>query len=72
MVSERFREALPHYLAMMLSVWVVLGGVRVTYGRQPAWLEVVLIAGICLSYILAVRWLGYAPEAWRNPGRENP
>ena len=64
MVSERLREVLPHYVAMLLIVWVVLGGIRILVDRPAIWVELVIIGALCFVYIVAVRRLGKAPSAW--------
>ena len=65
-MRERLVEVLPHYLAMFMLIWLVLGIVRRNAGPLDFWIEVLLLAGVCLAYMLLVQVLGIAPSHWQG------
>lgn len=54
----------PHYAAMLLLVFVVLGVWRTVVGDIGLLGEFVIIAAVVFSYRPLVKWLGVAPEPW--------
>lgn len=61
-------ELVPHYLAMLLLVFLVLGIVRGAVGYLGFWVELLIIAVVVFSYRPIVQQLGYAPSMWENSG----
>lgn len=56
----------PHYAAMLVLVFVVLGIWRTYLGDLGLVAEFVLIAFIVFSYRPVVKRLGLAPAPWRD------
>lgn len=56
----------PHYAAMLLIVFVVLGLWRAYVGEIGLLGEFVIIAVIVFSYRPVVKRLGYAPAPWQD------
>jgi len=59
-------ELVPHYLAMLVLVAVVVGGVRLAVGELDFWIEFVIVAVVVFLYRPAVGYLGVAPSAWEE------
>lgn len=57
-------DVAPHYVAMLLLVYLALGALRVAVGELGFWVELVIIAAIVFLYRPAVLWLGVGPDAW--------
>jgi hypothetical protein len=55
---------LPHYLAMLVLVFLGVGVLRTAVSGVNLIAEFVLILGIVFLYPFVVRRLGYAPEMW--------
>ena len=66
MDRETILELVPHYLAMLLLVFLVLGAVRAVAGQQAFWIDVLIIAVVVFSYRPIVRRLGIAPSLWER------
>lgn len=66
MVKDRLLELLPHYVAMLLLMLVVIGTLRTTVGEQGIWIELVIVVVLVLGYQLAVVKLGVAPSTWER------
>lgn len=66
MDTDRLLEVAPHYVAMVLLVFLVLGVVRVVFGDLGFWIELAVIAVVVLAYPPGVKRLGVAPAAWEN------
>lgn len=59
-------ELVPHYLAMMFVVFVVLGGLRSAVGELALWQEFAIVVVVVILYRPAVLRLGWAPSAWED------
>jgi len=69
-MRERILEVLPHYLAMFMLVWLVLGIVRRNVDGLSFAVELLLLVVVCLAYMLLVRFLGIAPSHWQGGSTE--
>lgn len=61
---DRIRVLLPHYLAMLALILVILMGLEAMgadLARTTRWALVALIA---IGYVVVLRITGYAPEPW--------
>ncbi len=67
---ERLVELVPHYLALLALLVLVVGGIRWTVGELGFWIEILLLLAISVAYPPLVRRLGIAPDAWKTPGFE--
>jgi len=61
---DRQRSLLPHYLAIVVAVVVVLAGLRAVFGNLQAWANVLAVVVVVLAYPSVVRALGVEPDAW--------
>ncbi len=61
--TEKIRALLPHYIAMLVVVFAVVGVLRTLLGERLV-VEFVVILVIVFLYPFAVRRLGYAPGVW--------
>lgn len=66
MDTDRLREVAPHYIAMLLLVFLVLAVVRTGVGEIGFWTELVIIAVVVFAYRPIVIRLGIAPSAWEQ------
>jgi hypothetical protein len=66
MESNTLLELVPHYLAMLLLVFLVLAVVRTLVGDLGFWVEVVIIFVLVFLYRPGAKRLGIAPAAWEN------
>ena len=66
MDKESLIELVPHYLAMLILVFLVLGIVRATAGYLGFWVELAIIAVVVFAYRPAVQRLGFAPSMWEQ------
>lgn len=62
----RVVESIPHYIAMLVAIFLALGIVRETVGELDFWIEFLLVLVIAFAYPPLVRRLGVAPSAWSN------
>ena len=69
-MRERILKVLPHYLAMFVLVWLVLGIVRRNADGLAFPVELLVLAVVCLAYMLLVRVLGIAPSHWQGGSTE--
>lgn len=69
-MRERILRVLPHYLAMFVLVWLVLGIVRRNVDGLTFPVELLLLVVVCLAYMLLVRVLGIAPGHWQGGSTE--
>lgn len=63
---DRQRSLLPHYVAIVVSVVVVLAGLRAVFGNLQAWINLLAVVVVVLAYPSVVRALGVEPEAWEE------
>ncbi|MEM4782168.1 MAG: hypothetical protein QXG03_11495 [Halalkalicoccus sp.] len=65
MDSAERRQLAPHYLAVMVLVFVVVAGLDALLGI-PFWIGVVLALAVGAIYRPLTVALGIAPEPWRE------
>lgn len=66
MNTDRLIEVAPHYVAMIILVYLVLAAVEAVVGNLSFWIELVLIAAIVFAYRPIVMRLGIGPSAWER------
>ena len=59
-------ELVPHYVAMLLLVFLVLAGVRALAGEVGFWIELAIIAVVVFAYRPVVMRLGVGPSGWET------
>lgn len=59
-------ELVPHYIAMLLLVFLVLGIVRNAVGDISFWVELGIVAVVVFAYRPVVKRLGVAPSIWER------
>jgi hypothetical protein len=59
-------ELVPHYVAMLLLVFVVLAAVRAVAGDVGFWIELAIIAVVVFAYRPIVVQLGVGPSSWET------
>lgn len=64
MDTDRLIEIAPHYVAMVLLVFVVLAIVRMVVGDIGFWVELVIIVAVVFAYRPLVVRLGVGPSVW--------
>lgn len=64
--TDRLRELVPHYVAMLILVFLVLSVIRAIVGDLGFWLEFVIVIVVAAAYQPLVRYLGVAPTAWER------
>jgi Flp pilus assembly protein TadB len=64
MDTEGLKELVPHYVALMLLVFLVLTVVRATVGDIGFWLELAVVLVVVFVYRPVVVRLGVAPSGW--------
>lgn len=62
----RQRNLLPHYVAILASVVIVLVSTRLAVGKVGAPVNLGLTVAVVLAYPTAVRLLGLAPRDWER------
>lgn len=67
---DRLVETVPHYLAMLILIFLVLGVVRVTVGELGFWIELVIVLVIAFVYPPLVRRLDVAPSSWERANEQ--
>lgn len=66
MDTDRLLEVAPHYVAMIVLVYLVLAVVEAVVGSLGFWTELVLIAAVVFAYRPLVMRLGVGPSAWEQ------
>jgi hypothetical protein len=66
MDRDQLVELVPHYIAMLLLVFLVLSIVRTAVGEIGFWIELVIVLIIVSLYRPIVVRLGYAPSSWER------
>lgn len=61
---DRLKELAPHYVAMLLLVFLVLAIVRTAVGNLNFWIELAIVVAIVLAYPSLVMRLGVGPSVW--------
>lgn len=59
-----FTRTVPHYIAMLLIVFLVLAGLRRVAPNLHFLVEFTVVIVASLTYVSLVRWLGVAPRTW--------
>ncbi|MFB6154065.1 MAG: hypothetical protein ABEJ27_07420 [Halodesulfurarchaeum sp.] len=67
MDTERLKRLAPHWAAMLLSAYLVLGIIRILFGTLGFWVDLVIIAAVVFAYRPIVIRLGIAPPDWEQP-----
>lgn len=64
--TDHLVEVIPHYVAMLLLVFLVLGVINFAVGELSFWIELVIVLVIALGYQSAVKRLDLAPSSWEK------
>jgi hypothetical protein len=64
MNTDRLMELAPHYIAMFLSVFLVLTIVQTAVGEVGFWVELAIVVAVVFVYRPVVVRLGVAPSGW--------
>lgn len=64
MDREQLIELVPHYVAMLILVFLILTVVSVAVGEIGFWAELALIVVVVFAYRPIVVKLGIGPSAW--------
>ena len=64
MDTDGLKELAPHYVALMILVFLVLTVVRAVVGDIGFWLELALVLVVVFAYRPIVARLGVAPSGW--------
>ena len=62
--TDTLREVVPHYVAMLLVAFLVLGVARTFLGELGFWIELAVVFGVVALYRVVVGRLGYLPSSW--------
>lgn len=65
MEREQLIEVIPHFLALVILLFLVLFLVRTLVGEVGFWVELLIAFGIAVVYRPLVKRLGVAPEIWK-------
>lgn len=57
-------ELVPHYVAPLAIIVLVVGGLRYFVGNLGIWIELPIVVAIVFAYPTIVRWLGVEPSSW--------
>ena len=66
MDTDRIIEVAPHYLAMLVLVYVALFAVEAAVGPLGLWTELAVIAAVVFAYRPVVMRLGLGPSVWER------
>ena len=66
MDTDRLKELAPHYVAMFVLVFLVLGIVQAVVGEVGFWVELGIIVVAASAYRPLVTRLGVAPSSWEE------
>jgi hypothetical protein len=64
MDRDQLLELVPHYLAMVVLVCLVLGAVRTLAGALSFWVELAIVFPVVFAYRPIVLGLGVGPSSW--------
>lgn len=64
MDTDKLRELAPHYIAMLLLVFVGLAIIRAFVGEIGFWAELAIVFVIVFAYRPIVVRLGIGPSGW--------
>ena len=63
--TDGLREAIPHYVAMLLVLFLVLGVIQRTAGETSFWVDIAVIVVVVFGYQVGGTRRGLAPGSWR-------
>jgi cytochrome b subunit of formate dehydrogenase len=63
---DSIKELLPHYVALIVILTVLLTGLQLYWpGGEPSiWIQIGVAVVLGRAYPMAVRYAGFAPSAW--------
>jgi hypothetical protein len=64
MDRDQLIELVPHYVAMLILVFVVLGIVQAVVGEIGFWFEFAIVVVVVFAYRPIVLRLGMGPSIW--------
>lgn len=67
MDTDRIREAVPHYIAILILAYGILLGIDQFNVQLGFWAELVIIVVVVFLYRFVVTRLGYGPSFWERP-----
>ncbi len=65
MDTDGLKELAPHYLALLIIVFLVLTVVQAVWGEVRFWIELAIVLVVALAYRPIVIRLGVAPSGWK-------
>ena len=68
--TDRLAELVPHYVAMLALVFLVLTAVRAVAGPVGFWVELVVVVVVVFAYRPVVLRLGVAPSSWEEQAEQ--
>jgi uncharacterized membrane protein len=66
MDRDQLLELVPHYVVLLLLVFLTLAVLETVFGDLGFWIELVIIFLVVLAYRPVVARLGVAPSAWEE------
>lgn len=66
MDTDRLIEVAPHYIVMLVLVYLALAIVGTAVGDLGFWSEIVIIVVVVFAYRPVVMRLGVGPSAWER------
>lgn len=66
MDTDRLIEVAPHYVVMLVLVYLALAVVGAAVGAPGFWAEMAIIAVVVFAYRPVVMRLGIGPNAWER------
>lgn len=64
MDTDRLLSLAPHYVAMLLLVFLVTTVVEMVAGDLGFWVELVIVVAVVFAYRPVVTRLGIGPDEW--------
>ncbi|MFO7926795.1 MAG: hypothetical protein ACQET5_07505 [Halobacteriota archaeon] len=64
--TDRILDVLPHYIVLLLLVFLVLAVVREFVGDLGFAVELLIVLAVTFAYRPVVQRLGVAPDSWAN------
>ena len=66
MDKEQLLEVVPHYVALIVVLFLVLTIVRAVVGEVGFWIELLIAIAVAALYRPVVLSLGVAPSSWER------